>query len=218
MKTIPNRVFEGSTSLHLVHGAEWAWMGLGSRDGLNRLHMDLLEAMDRIFIDLRWSGVRRICLSDAGWMEGHGRNLSAGADLNEVVNLNGSNADAFARRGQRVMEHLEWPGWKSLTILSGACMGGGCDLALSGQERWAVEGLKLAHPAAKHGILTGFGGTLRLVQLLGEQAADRLFRGLEVWNETESIKAGAAQRILEKNQVKQAVEIYLSRPVARPTL
>ncbi len=241
----PPRVYEGPTSLHLARGAEWAWIGLASEDGLNRLRMDLLEALDRLCIDLRWSGVRRICLSDAGWMATEGRalpnreaggsgvdivrkairrpfpaqrqidrNLSAGADLNEVAGLNVALADAFARRGQRVMEHLLWPGWRSLTLISGASMGGGCDLAMSGQERWGVEGLKLAHPAAMHGILTGFGGTVRLVEVLGEQGADRLFRGLERWGALEAFEAGAIQRRLSPEGAHDAVTSFLEPALA----
>lgn len=218
----PERAFSGPTSLDLVRGDGWAWIGLASDDGLNRLRMDLLEALDLLFIELRWSGVRRICLSDAGWLLGCGRNFCAGADLNEVSLLNASTADAFARRGQRVMEHLLWPGWRSLTLISGAAVGGGCDLALAGQECWGVEvgveassgsrHLKLSHPAALHGILTGFGGTVRLVEVLGEAGADRLFQGMERWDTKQAMEAGAIQRILEPGEVRREVECYLSPP------
>jgi enoyl-CoA hydratase/carnithine racemase len=216
----PGRIFSGPTSLELRRGEDWAWIGLASKDGLNRLRMDLLEALDLLFIDLRWSGVRRICVSDAGWLQGRGHHFCAGADLHEVSRLKPSTAEAFARRGQRVMEHLLWPGWRSLTLISGAAIGGGCDLALSGQERWGVEvgagvsagkaAFKLAHPAAQHGILTGFGGTVRLVEVLGPERADRLFRGLESWDASQAMEAGAIQRKLKPEDAHDAVERYLS--------
>ncbi len=221
----PERKFNGATSLMMVRGVDWAWIGLTSKDGLNRLRMDLLEALDLLFIDLRWSGVRRICLSDAGWMHGRGRNFCAGADLNEVSLLNAGTADAFARRGQRVIEHLMWPGWRSLTLISGAAMGGGCDLALAGQERWGVDAgssselghLKLSHPAALHGILTGFGGTVRLLEVLGAAGADRLFQGMERWDTKQALEAGAIQRRLGPEEVQREVECYLSpRPFSQP--
>lgn len=216
----PERVFSGQTSLHLSRGEDWAWIGLASEDGLNRLRMDLLEALDLLFIELRWSGVRRICLSDAGWMQGCGVNFCAGADLHEVSKLQACTADAFARRGQRVMEHLLWPGWRSLTLISGAAMGGGCDLALAGQERWGIDvggesvagrgALKLAHPAALHGIITGFGGTVRLVEVLGETGADRLFQGMERWDIRQALEADAIQRSLKPKEALAAVKCYLN--------
>jgi enoyl-CoA hydratase len=208
--------YEGRTSLDLLCGEDWAWIGLRSGDGLNRLHSDLLLALDRLFIELRWSGVRRVALSGAGWMSNGGHHFCAGADLHEVGALDARSAEPFARRGQRVMAHLLWPGWRSLTVSSGVAMGGGCDLALHGQERWAVAGdaagkggLRLAHPAAKHGILTGFGGTVRLPELLGPAGADRLFRAFETWEENTALTAGAVQRVLLPGEVQDAVETWL---------
>jgi len=209
--------FEGRTSLDLRRGRDWAWIGLRSSDGLNRLHSDLLVALDQLFIELRWTGVRRVALSGAGWMTGHGHHFCAGADLHEVGALDAVSAEPFARRGQRVMSHLLWPGWRSLTVISGVAMGGGCDLALHGQERWAVAGredgkggLRLAHPAAKHGILTGFGGTVRLPELLGAKGADRLFRHFETWNEITALEAGAVHRVVPVPAVQADVARWLS--------
>ncbi len=209
--------WEGRTSLHLQRGGDGAWIGLGSVDGLNRLHSDLLVALDHLFIELRWAGVQRVALSGAGWLTGRGHHFSAGADLHEVGALDAVTAEPFSRRGQRVMEHLLWPGWRTLTLISGVAMGGGCDLALHGQERWGVAGdpgtgrggLRLAHPAAKHGILTGFGGTVRLPELLGPAGADRLFRQFETWDEAAALAAGAVQRVVPAAAVKAEVAGWL---------
>lgn len=219
----PTAWYEGQTSLDLLSGADWAWIGLRSGDGLNRLHSDLLMVLDRLFIDLRWSGVRRVALSGAGWMTGRGHHFSAGADLHEVGALDAVSADPFSRRGQRVMGHLLWPGWRSLTVISGVAMGGGCDLALHGQERWGVAadaagkgGLRLAHPAAKHGILTGFGGTVRLPEILGHEGANRLFRDFETWDENAALTAGAIHRSLLPGEIQVEVATWLHQNLASP--
>ena len=213
----PELRYEGRTSLDLLRVAQGAWIGLRATDGLNRLHGDLLDALDALFRELRWAGVRQVALSGAGWMAGRGHHFSAGADLHEVGSLDPVSAEPFARRGQRVMDHLLWPGWRSLTLISGVAMGGGCDLALHGQERWAVGadpdtgrgGLKLAHPAARHGILTGFGGTVRLPQVLGAEGADRLFRGFETWDADAALAAGAVHRVLPPAAAREAVLGFL---------
>ncbi|MDP1831974.1 MAG: enoyl-CoA hydratase/isomerase family protein [Geothrix sp.] len=213
----PQTWYKGRTSLDLRREADWAWIGLRSGDGLNRLHSDLLVALDRLFIELRWSGIRRVALSGAAWMTGRGHHFSAGADLPEVGTLDPVSAEPFSRRGQRVMAHLLWPGWRSLTVISGVAMGGGCDLALHGQERWAVRadpntgkgGLRLAHPAAKHGILTGFGGTVRLPEILGHEGADRLFRHFETWDEGTALGAGAIHRVVAPGEVEAEVKAWL---------
>lgn len=218
---MPQTWYAGRTSLELLRGPDWAWLGLRSGDGLNRLHSDLLLALDRLFIELRWTGIRRVALSGAPWMtggtSGGGRHFSAGADLHEVGALDSISAEPFSRRGQRVMGHLLWPGWRSLTVISGVAMGGGCDLALHGQERWAVAadpatgkgGLRLAHPAAIHGILTGFGGTVRLPEILGREGADRLFRDFETWDEAAALAAGAVHRVVEPASVRREILVWL---------
>lgn len=205
----PATFYEGRTSVDLAQGPGWAWIGLRSGDGFHRLHAETLRALDRCFIELRWSGVRRLALSGAAWMTGPGHHFCAGADLHEVGALDPVSAEPFARLGQRVMLHLLWPGWRTLTLGSGVAMGGGCDLLLHGQARWGVAGLKLAHPAAKHGILTGFGGTVRLVELLGEAGADRLFARLEHWDAAQALAAGAVQRILAPEVASGAVAAWL---------
>ncbi len=202
--------YDGRTRVEVGRGPGWVWIGLRSGDGFHRLHGDTLKALDRLFIELRWCGVRRIALSGAAWMEGSGHHFCAGADLNEVGSLDPVAAEPFARLGQRVMLHLLWPGWRTLTLGSGVAMGGGCDLLLHGQERWAVQGLRLAHPAAKHGILTGFGGTVRLLELLGEAGADRLFANLEHWDAAQALEAGAVQRVLGPEVATEAVLGWLS--------
>ena len=220
----PDTWYEGRTSLDLLREADWAWIGLRSSDGLHRLHSDLLAALDRLFAELRWAGTRRVALGSAAWMAGRGHHFSAGADLHEVGALDPVSAEPFARRGQRVMAHLLWPGWRTLTLISGVAMGGGCDLALHGQERWAVAadpttgkgGLRLAHPAAKHGILTGFGGTVRLPELLGREGADRLFRHFETWGAAEALAAGAVHRVVEPEAVRMAVRAWLEVSASRP--
>jgi enoyl-CoA hydratase len=220
----PTLWYEGRTSLELLRDTDWAWIGLRSGDGLNRLHSELLMALDRLFIELRAAGVRRVALSHAGWLTGRGHHFSAGADLHEVGALDPVSAEPFARRGQRVMGHLLWPGGRTLTLISGVAMGGGCDLALHGQERWAVAadpatgkgGLRLAHPAAKHGILTGFGGTVRLPELLGREGADRLFRQFETWGTAEALAAGAVQRVVDPEAVRAAVLDWLRPSVPLP--
>ena len=75
----------------------------------------------------------------------------------------------------------------------------------------------MAHPAAKHGILTGFGGTVRLPEVLGERNAARLFQSLEQWGVEEALKTGAIHRRLGAPEVQREVLVWLrSQDAARP--
>jgi len=86
------------------------------------------------------------------------------------------------------------------------------DPAFHGQARWGVRGLKMAHPAAKHGILTGFGGTCRLPEVLGNEGAGRLFTAFEHWGPEQALEAGAVEALLEAEEVRSRVMEWLRAP------
>ncbi len=190
-----------------------AWIQMQSIDGLPRLSQSTLYDLDRILRLLKWNGCDRLVLT-ADFDSSRIANFCAGADLREVANLEPLTALEFASLGQHVIEQLLWPGWKTLVVMSGVVMGGGCDLALHGQERWAVEGtnlpLKFHHPAAIHGLITGFGGTYRLKELLGKANALKLFIDLEVWDGMTCRKAGLINKLLTEEEFKPAIQMWLS--------
>jgi len=59
----------------------------------------------------------------------------------------------------------------TIAAINGYCMGGGLDLALACDIRVAAESAVFAHPGAKLGIITGWGGTQRLPRIIGKAAA-----------------------------------------------
>ena len=72
-------------------------------------------------------------------------------------------------------------------------------------------GLRLAHPAARHGIVTGFGGTVRLPELLGRAGARRLFQQFETWDEDAALTAGAVQRCVPPGEASPATLAWLQQ-------
>ena len=101
--------------------------------------------------------------------------FASGADLNEIREVDEAAAPAFARYGQDLMTRIA--GLKIVTIaaINGFCFGGGLDLALSCRYRIASPAATFAHPGARLGIITGWGGTQRLPRLVGRAAALEMF-------------------------------------------
>lgn len=106
---------------------------------------------------------------------GSGDTFASGANLREVAVLNRQTAAEFSRRGQLLMQRI-WSS-KKLTVaaIDGFCMGGALDLALSCKKRVASPGSVFAHPGAKLGIITGWGGTQLLPRLIGRKKALEIF-------------------------------------------
>ncbi|MFZ9835315.1 MAG: enoyl-CoA hydratase/isomerase family protein [Holophagaceae bacterium] len=204
------------TTLKVIKLDQSAWIQMESVDGLPRLSRQTLQDLDRTMKALKWEGHERLILS--GRFDGStAYDFCAGADLREVQSLEPLTALEFSALGQSVAEQLLWPGWKTLTLLSGVVMGGGCDLALHGQERWAIESpskpLKLQHPAALHGLITGFGGTHRINQLLGHVETLKFFKNLEVWDGATCQKRGLVSRVLDAEAIETALRAWQSQRI-----
>lgn len=115
--------------------------------------------------------------------------FSAGADLNEISQLNGPEAFAFARMGQELMNVVANYPAPVYASIRGFCMGGGLDLALSCRHRVATPDAVFGHRGAALGLITGWGGTQRLPRLIGRGSA------LEMLVAAEKISAKRALRI-----------------------
>ncbi len=68
----------------------------------------------------------------------------------------------------------------TIAAINGYCIGGGLDLALACDICVASHDAVFAHPGARLGIITGWGGTQRLPRLIGKACALELFANCKV--------------------------------------
>jgi enoyl-CoA hydratase/carnithine racemase len=101
--------------------------------------------------------------------------FAAGADLNDIGRLSAERAPAFAEEGQRLFRRLEDMPALVLAGIDGPCFGGALDLALACDLVVASPRASFAHPGARLGIVTGWGGTRRLPRRAGVAAARAAF-------------------------------------------
>lgn len=80
----------------------------------------------------------------------------------------------LALTGQRIFRTLEQLTKPVIAAINGVCLGGGFELALSCHIRLAAENAPLGLPEINLGIIPGFGGTQRLLRLLGTSKATEL--------------------------------------------
>jgi enoyl-CoA hydratase/carnithine racemase len=74
-------------------------------------------------------------------------------------------------------------------------MGGGLDLALACRVRVASHGAVFAHPGARLGIITGWGGTQRLPRLIGPTRAFEMFATARRLSADEALGFGLVSRV-----------------------
>jgi enoyl-CoA hydratase/carnithine racemase len=88
-------------------------------------------------------------------------------------------------------------------------MGGGLDLALACDLRYAAPAAIFAHPGARLGIITGWGGTQRLPRLIG------MSRALEILLTGRRVTAREALEIGLVNQIGDPVLDYACQTVGK---
>jgi enoyl-CoA hydratase len=101
--------------------------------------------------------------------------FASGADIRELSALTPDTAREFAARGQRLFQKIADAQQLTIAAINGYCMGGGLDLALACDVRCAAPGAVFAHPGARLGIITGWGGTQRLPRIIGTAHALQMF-------------------------------------------
>ena len=108
----------------------------------------------------------------------------AGANIEEFTTANTpEKARALIQRGWDTYNRLAAVGYPTLALVRGHCMGGGTELALACRYRIAVDepGTKFALPEVMLGIVPGWGGMLRLPQIVGPAAAmDMMLTGKNI--------------------------------------
>ena len=101
--------------------------------------------------------------------------FASGADIRELQTLTPDSALEFATRGQALFRKISEARQLTIAAVNGYCMGGGLDLALACRVRVASPTAIFAHPGARLGIITGWGGTQRLPSLIGHARAIEMF-------------------------------------------
>ena len=120
----------------------------------------------------------------------------AGADISEFLSLDANGGKALAQKGQdMVFTKIENCPKPIVAAVNGFALGGGCELAMCCHFRLANENAKFGQPEVNLGLIPGYGGTQRLVQLIGKGKA------LELLMSGNMIDANEAKQIGLVNQV-----------------
>jgi enoyl-CoA hydratase len=114
----------------------------------------------------------------------------SGADIRELSILDEAGAFDFSEKGQKIMQRIADSAQVTIAAINGYCMGGGLDLALACNVRVASTTARFAHPGARLGIITGWGGTQRLPHLIGKPRALEILLAARQLTSSEALKCG----------------------------
>jgi enoyl-CoA hydratase len=123
--------------------------------------------------------------------------FASGANIRELQQLTRSDALEFACRGQQLFQSIANAKQLTIAAINGHCIGGGLDLALACELRFASRTATFRHPGATLGIITGWGGTQRLPRLIGEARTLELFTTARVVGSEEALEIGLIAKIAD---------------------
>jgi enoyl-CoA hydratase len=164
---------------------------LNRPEALNALSDELMDELVSTLEELDRDGsVRAIVLG------GNDRAFAAGADIGELAQA--SAIDLYYQRRVERWDAIRGLWTPLVAAVSGYCLGGGCELALSCDLVVASETAQFGQPETGLGIIPGAGGTQRLTRAVGKAVAmDVILSGRRL-NADEALQAGIVARVVAK--------------------
>jgi len=140
------------------------------QEALNALDVaTLTDLRDRLRELADDDGVRVVVLTGAGE-----KAFIAGADIKYMSGLDVDQAKQWGALGHEAGRLLETMPKPTIAAINGFALGGGCELAIACDLRYAASSAKLGQPEVNLGIIPGWGGTQRLARLCGLGVAKEL--------------------------------------------
>jgi enoyl-CoA hydratase/carnithine racemase len=196
------------------------------RDGVALIHLNRPPAnsYDRAFLDglnaavdeVRWNGDIRgaVLVSDLA-----PRFFSAGADINNFRDSTQEQRVMTVLHAQEILLKIERTPKIFVAAISGHALGGGLEMALACDFRFAAEGeFRLGLPEVTLGLLPGNGGTQRLTRLVGRaRALDMMITNQQV-NSARALEIGLVERVYPPDTLVGEAVDYVARLAKGATL
>jgi enoyl-CoA hydratase len=124
-----------------------------------------------------------------------GKAFVAGADIKYMSRLDVGEATAWGELGHTCGQLLETMPKVTIAAIDGFALGGGCELALACDLRYASSSSKLGQPEINLGIIPGWGGTQRLARVCGLGVAKDLVLTGRLVDAEEALRIGLVNGI-----------------------
>ena len=161
------------------------------QEALNALDVaTLTELRDRLRELAADDEVRVVILTGAGE-----KAFVAGADIKYMSRLDVDEAKAWGALGHEAGRLLETMPAPTIAAVNGFALGGGCELALACDIRYAATNAKLGQPEVNLGIFPGWGGTQRLARVCGLGVAKELIFTGRVVDSEEALRIGLVNAV-----------------------
>jgi enoyl-CoA hydratase len=182
---------------------------------MNALNLETLTALRDQLAELAEDvDTRVVVLTGAG-----DRAFIAGADIKYMSGLGVEDAKAWGDLGHQAGRLLETMKQPTIAAINGFALGGGCELALACDLRYASSTAKLGQPEINLGIIPGWGGTQRLARTTTLGFAKELILTGRTVDADEALRRGLVNEVTEPTDLLPrvmavAVQLAAKSPLA----
>ena len=173
---------------------------------LNALNAQVLDDLSAALDQVDLNAVRCLVFTGAG-----DRAFAAGADIAAMADMTETEAAAFSRRGNEVFRRIETFPLPTIAAVNGYALGGGCELAMACDIRLCSENAVFGQPEVTLGITPGFGGTQRLMRLIGMGKAKELIFSARAVKAAEALEIGLVNAVYPCEELLPAAKKLASR-------
>ena len=176
-----------------------AWF---NKPKMNTYDADLMRDISAVIDEVRFDDSIDVCVF-ASKLDGI---WSSGADINLLATSTPEYKAMFCLNCQEVLNKMETTPKLFIAAIDGHCVGGGLEIALAADLRFASDGpWKIGLPEVSLGVLPGTRGTQRLPRLIGKSRAIDLMTTGRTLSPKEALEWGVLNRVFPKESFMDAV-------------
>ncbi len=175
-------------------------------DKLNALNKTVMKELSAVIDEVyKNENIRSAIITGAGQ-----KAFVAGADITEFIGLDADEGKLLAEKGQGIFMKIERSPKPVIAAVNGFALGGGCELAMACHFRVAADNAKFGQPEVNLGIIPGYGGTQRLVQLIGKGRAIELIISANMIDANTALQYGLVNYVVPAEELLNKAKSILA--------
>lgn len=179
---------------------------------LNAMNLEVLhELYDAVNSCSQNENVRTVIFTGAG-----DKAFVAGADIAQMQNATSVEILELMETGHRTMRLIETMPKPAIAAVNGFALGGGTEIALACDIRFASEKAVFGQPEILIGVIPGWGGTQRLPRLIGTGIAKEIILSGAQINATRAYEIGLVNRVLPADKLMEETKKFALKLASLP--
>jgi enoyl-CoA hydratase len=174
---------------------------------LNAMNSEtMLELFDVATVCKKDENVKVLILTGSGE-----KAFVAGADISQMQNMRPAESLSFMELGNETLRLIETMPKPSIAAVNGYALGGGAEISMACDVRFASENALFGQPEVSLGMMPGWGGTQRLPRLIGMGRAKELIMGGAHIDAKRAYEIGLVNRVLPADQLMAEAKKFAAK-------